>query len=277
LTWFDLSHLIRSHSPYALVLVHGVGSRLEAWDGVASALAGRYRMLRYDLRGHGESEKPLGPYTLGDFVGDLAALVDELSIPRFHLAGFSLGGLVAQGFALEHGGRLERLGLLSTVAGRTEEERARVMARLDLVAGGIPGEHFGQSVDRWFTDEFRRANPDLIEAYAERNRLNDPQSYAAAYRVLATSDLAERLHEIRVPTLVVTGENDVGSNPRMARFIHERIRGSRLEILPRLRHSILIESPELIAELLGSFLASPDAQSKTSEGDHMDPRGVSKP
>ncbi len=240
----------------ALVLVHGVGNRLEAWDGVAARLARRYRILRYDLRGHGESEKVPGPYAIGDFVEDLSALLAAAGFRRCHLAGFSLGGLVAQGFALSHPERLEKLALLSTTAGRSEAEKAAVLARLKIVEGGIPGEHFGRSLERWFTDEFRARNPALLADYAERNKANDAACYAAAYRVLATTDFAERLSEIAAPTLVMTGEDDIGSSPRMARLMHERIANSTLHILPKLRHAILIEAPEQVARILGGFFSA---------------------
>jgi pimeloyl-ACP methyl ester carboxylesterase len=237
-----------------LVLVHGVGSRLDDWDGVVTALGGSFRTLRFDLRGHGQSDKPPGPYELEDFVADLESLVDALGIDRFHLAGFSLGGLIAQGFALAHPERLSSVMLISTVAGRTEEEKRRVMERLDVVANGIPGQHFENSLGRWFTDEFRRDNPDVIAAYSERNRQNDPAAYAAAYRVLATSDLADRLSGIRVPTLVATGEHDIGSNTRMARLMAERIANAKLHIFARLRHSILTEAPVEVARVMEEFL-----------------------
>jgi 3-oxoadipate enol-lactonase len=237
-----------------LVLVHGVGSSLEEWEGVVAALDGRFRTLCYDLRGHGQSGAPQGPYELDDFVVDLRALLDRLDIRRCHLVGFSLGGLIAQGFALAHADKLDRLVLLSTVAGRTEEEKRRVLKRLAIVADGIPGQHFENSVSRWFTEEFRRAHPEVIAAYAEGSRGNDPAAYAAAYRVLATSDLAERFTEIRTPTLVATGDGDVGSNPRMARLMHERIAGSKLHIFPELRHAILTEAPERVAALVRDFL-----------------------
>ena len=236
-----------------LVLVHGVGSRLEAWDGVAGRLGPGFRVLRYDLRGHGASGKPPGPYHLDHFVADLAALLDHLDIDRCHLAGFSLGGLIAQGFALAHAARLDKLALLSTVAGRTDEEKARVRARLETVGSGVSGAHFRKSLDRWFTPAFQEAHPEVIERLAEQNRQNDPAAYAAAYRVLAESDLAERLHEIEVPTLVMTGEGDIGSNPRMARLMAARIPGAELRILPGLRHSILTEAPDVVAEALGAF------------------------
>ena len=129
------------------------------------------------------------------------------------------------------------------------------MERLALVEHGIPGEHFRRSLSRWFTDEFQRANPELLERYAARNMENDPRAYAAAYRVLATTDLAGEASRVRAPTLVVTGEGDIGSNPRMARLLHERILGSQLQILPGLRHSILIEAPATVAWLLDAFFA----------------------
>jgi pimeloyl-ACP methyl ester carboxylesterase len=179
-----------------LALVHGVGSRLEGWDGVVAALGGRFRTLRYDQRGHGQSEKVPGPYELADLVADLAGLLAAVGERRCHLAGYSLGGLVAQGFALAHPDRLDRLVLVSTVAGRTAAERERVMERYRMVEQGIAGEHFQNSVSRWYTEEFQRRHPEAIAAAAEENRRMDPGCYAAAYRVLATADLADRLAEI---------------------------------------------------------------------------------
>jgi pimeloyl-ACP methyl ester carboxylesterase len=162
---------------------------------------------------------------------------------------------VAQGFALDYPSRVSKLALISTVAGRTPQERARVEERLAMVASGIAGDHFRASLDRWFTDEFRAANPELLAAYAARNQANDPACYAAAYRALAMTDLADRLPEITAETLVMTGEHDQGSNPRMARLMHDRIAGSTLRILPVLRHSILVEAPDVVANVLDDFLA----------------------
>ncbi len=247
-----LRYRVEGRGP-ALALVHGVSSRLETWDPIVARLRDRFTLLRFDLRGHGESGKPPGPYSLEDFVADLAGLLDDLEWERCHLAGFSLGGLVAQGFALAHPGRLDRLALISTVSGRTAVEKARVMARLATVAQGTSGEHFQKSVDRWFTPAFQRDHPELIALQAARNKQNDPEAYAAAYRVLAETDLADRLTGIAAPTLVMTGEEDIGSNPRMARLMAERIPRARLEILAGLRHSILVEASDLVAEKLGEF------------------------
>jgi pimeloyl-ACP methyl ester carboxylesterase len=166
------------------------------------------------------------------------------------LAGFSLGGLIAQSLALSNPERIDRLAILSAVAGRTEEERAKVVSRLRLLEeGGIPAVT-AAAEERWFTPEFRQQHPERVEQRMAELRANDLTSYKAAYRVFATSDLGHRLQDIPHPTLVVTGENDVGSNTRMARMMHEKIVNSRLEILPRLRHSILVEAPEVVADLL---------------------------
>jgi (E)-2-((N-methylformamido)methylene)succinate hydrolase len=253
---FVTAYAVEGTGP-ALLLIHGVGARMDAWDGVVAALGGRFTTIRFDLRGHGDSSKPPGPYSAALFAEDAVALLDHLGIGRCHVAGHSLGAMVALRLALDAHGRVERLALLSAAAGRTEEERQRVMERLAIVEHGIPGEHFHRSLGRWFSDEFRRANPELLERYAARNIENDPRAYAAAYHVLATTDQADEAARIRIPTLIVTGEGDIGSNPRMARLLHARIPGSELEILPGLRHAIPIEAPTLVARLLTGFFAGP--------------------
>ena len=236
-----------------VVLIHGVGARLENWDGVASRLATEFRVLRYDLRGHGESSRAPGPYSLPLFADDLKALLDHVGAAGAIIAGHSLGGMIGQMFTLRHPACVRRLALLSSVAGRTSEERARVAARIDLIRTGDAGEHFRRSVPRWFSDAFIAANRELIAAYAARNASNDPDCYAAAYRVLALADLDRELEAIHVPTLVATGEHDVGSNPRMSELMSHRISGATLRILPGLKHSILIEAPHVVARMLVPF------------------------
>ena len=240
----------------SIALVHGVGADLESWDGVVEALRSKYRLLRHDLRGHGASAKVKGRYELDDFVGDLAELLDHLEIGRTHLAGFSLGGIIAQGFALEHAARLDRLVLISAIAGRTQAERDRMTARAKVLREGGGSAHVDSALNRWFTDEFLANNRDLVEKRLERGRSNDPECYRAAYRVLAETDLADELHRIDVPTLVMTGEFDVGSTPRMSRLMADRIPDSKLHILNGLKHSVLIEAPDLIATRMDEFLAA---------------------
>ena len=252
-----LNYRLEGEGGAPLVCIHGVGSYLEAWNGVVEPAEGsRSRILTFDLRGHGRSARVKGRYEIDDFVGETLALADHVGFDRFHLAGFSLGGLIAQRLALTHAERLQQLVLLSTVAGRTPEERERGARPACGAAGGEPRSHYDASLSRWLTEDFQAANPELIARLRQRNAENDPDCYAAAYRVLAETDFGGLLDQIRCPTLIATGEDDQGSNPRMATFMHERIAGSQLEILPGLRHSILIEAPDLVAALMRDFLLS---------------------
>jgi pimeloyl-ACP methyl ester carboxylesterase len=217
-------------------------------------LAPAFRVLRLDLRGHGQSGHIEVALTLDDLVQDVVDALDTCAVPAAHIAGFSLGGMIAQALALQHADRVQRLVLLSAVAGRTAEERERVQARLAILREQGIEAITGAAQDRWFTPEFIARNPDLVQRRMLQLRENHAPSYAAAYTVFSTSDLGGRLHAIRVPTLIATGEHDVGSNTRMARFMHAQIPGSRLEILPGLRHSILVEAPELVTQLVRNFL-----------------------
>ncbi|MCY1308469.1 3-oxoadipate enol-lactonase [compost metagenome] len=151
---------------------------------------------------------------------------------------------------------------MSTVAGRTPAERERVLERLAALRAGTPADHHNASLSRWLTEDFQARHPDVVERLRARDAENDPDCYAAAYRVLAETDFGGFLDQIRCPTLIATGEDDAGSNPRMARYMHERIPGSQLRILPGLRHSILIEAPDVVASLMGEFLC----QGETVDG-----------
>ena len=107
-----------------VTLVHGVGSHLQAWDGVVAALRDEFTLLRYDLRGHAKSGKPPGPYALDDYVADLAALLDAQSVDRTTLVGFSFGGTIAPAFTVRYPNRVQALAIVSAVAGRTAEQRS---------------------------------------------------------------------------------------------------------------------------------------------------------
>jgi 3-oxoadipate enol-lactonase len=238
-----------------VVLIHGVGADGASWDAIVPTLTSRFSVVRLDLRGHGRSGPVDGPLALGDFARDVLDVLDAADAARAHVVGFSLGGMIAQLLALDDAARVDRLVLLSAVAGRTEQERARVRERLELLRTQGIGAISGAAQDRWFTAGFIERHPELVRERMEQLRHNHPASYAAAYTVFSTSDLGERLHAIRAPTLVATGEHDVGSNTRMARFMCDQIPGAKLRILPGLKHSVLVEAPEVIAAMLLEFFA----------------------
>lgn len=237
-----------------VMLVHGVGADGSSWDPIARDLASRFQVLRLDLRGHGQSGPIEGDCTLDAFVRDVIDVLDASGVTCAHVAGFSLGGMIAQALALEHPDRVNRLVLLSAVAGRTAEERAKVQERLEILRTRGIEAITGAAQDRWFTTGFIERHPEMVRRRMEQLARNHTPSYRAAYTVFSTSDLGDRLHAIRKPTLVATGEHDIGSNTRMAHFMHAQIQGSCLTILPGLRHSVLLEAPDVIARLLLEFL-----------------------
>jgi (E)-2-((N-methylformamido)methylene)succinate hydrolase len=247
-------HVRISGAGRRIVFVHGVGSHLESWDGVVAVLGESYESLCYDLRGHGESEKASGPYSLATFVEDLTGLLNVVGWTRFDLVGFSLGGLIAQAFTLQYPAHVRTLSIISSVAGRTSEERARVRSRAATLAQQGAQAHLDSAVERWFSDEFRAVRPDVVAQRLDRSRSNDPHCYAAAYDVLAANDLLDDLHKIKAPTLVMTGEEDSGSTPRMAHLMGRTIPNAKVTILSGLRHSVLLEAPDLVAQTLGNFL-----------------------
>ncbi|MCR4524605.1 alpha/beta fold hydrolase [Bosea sp. 47.2.35] len=237
------------------MLVHGVGATLQSWDEISRRLAKHFKVLRADLRGHGLSDR-ITACTIDDFVDDVLALADANGVDRFALAGFSLGGLIAQRCALISPDRLTKLALISTVADRTPEERKRVVERAGLLERDGIQAVTGAASERWFTPEFKAKHPERVAQRLQELAENDAASYLAAYRVFGLADEGMELSKIQIPTFVMTGEDDPGSNPRMARVIHQAIAGSRLEIFPGLRHSVLMEAPDLIADRLERFFRS---------------------
>lgn len=237
-----------------LVLVHGVGGDGGMWDGVVAALPPRFRTIQVDLRGHGRSPLIRSPVTVRDLARDVTDVMDALGVSRASIAGFSLGGLIAQSIALDSPQRVNRLALVATVAGRTPEEQARSAARIELVRekGLAPIAEGNRTF--WFSDAFRRDHAEAVEARVRQFMACDPVSYLHAFAVFATGDFIDRLGEIRAPTLVVAGEFDTAATARMARRMHERIAGARLEILAGMRHALLIECPERVSALMAEFL-----------------------
>jgi (E)-2-((N-methylformamido)methylene)succinate hydrolase len=247
-----------------LVLIHGVGGDSTNWSEITSYLSNRYRIVRLDLRGHGWSGPIRRKPTIKDFARDVVDAMDAAGVGTCCLVGFSLGGVVAQSVALDYRERVEKLVLISTAAHRTDAERARLVNRLaELKTKGLAAAA-PLFRDVWFTEAFQRAHPQKVTARLAQLQQTDPTSYIFAYEVFATTDLGERLGAIEVPTLIITGEHDVSGTPRMAKHMHESIKSSEMRIVPGLRHSLLIESPEQIATLLQQFFDDGESASLAS-------------
>jgi 3-oxoadipate enol-lactonase len=239
-----------------LTLTHPLGATLALWDDHAAVLTQRYRVLRYDVRGHGASEVPEGPYTLEQMSSDFFELLDALGITETHFVGVSMGGLIGMTAALGQPERIRSLVLCDTTACYGPAVRPMWEDRLRVAESeGMSPSLVGRTLAIWFTEMYRVAHHKEVERIAAMLRHTDPRGYAAAIRAIGFVDLTERIGAIRRPTLVVVGEEDPGTSPGMARVIHERIAGSELVVLPGSMHCAVVEDSDAFVGALLDFLS----------------------
>lgn len=251
-----------------VVLIHGVGLNKEMWGGQVVGLATNYRVITYDMLGHGASPRPAAGTPLLGYADQLLELLDHLQLPLATVIGFSMGGLVARAFALHYPERLQGLVVLNSVFNRSAEQRAGVIARTAQAAEHGPDANAEAALSRWFSREYQAANPAQIAALRETLAGNDPQGYLTTYELFATQDMyrADDLKGLRTPTLVATGELDPGSTPEMARQLADRIPGATVAVLAEQRHMMPVESPRLVNQLLLGFLDTVYTQKNPIKG-----------
>lgn len=237
-----------------LFLIHGIGASRASFAGLIPHLKREFRVISYDLRGHGASPTPRPPYTLDDLVDDLEALRAELGIASAHFAGHSLGGMIGPAYARRYPQRVKTLGLWSTAAFRTADDSAKVKSVVAAMrTKGIP-QVLEALKDRWFTPEFAARRPDVIERRMQQVIDTDPEVFLSVFDIYAETEMSPWLHEITHPCQVLTGENDGGCNPRLNRLIADALPQSELVILPVLRHAILLEAADQVAPPVLGFL-----------------------
>ena len=239
-----------------VALIHGLGLNRNVWEQYLPALDTRYRVLNYDLYGHGESVAPPQVPDLTVYSQQLLGLIDELDIDRVALIGFSLGGMINRRMAMDHGDRVSALAILNSPHERTPEAQKLVEERAFDTAQGGPGATLDATIERWFTTEFRTDNPDIILQVRDWVLANDATLYAQCRQVLATGviELIDPRPSITHPTLVITCENDSGSTPAMTHGIASEIEGAESSIVPKLQHMGLVEQPAMFIEPIKQFL-----------------------
>lgn len=235
-------------------MVHGIGSRKETWQPIIDALAPEFTCVAFDLRGHGESPIPPVPYSLDDLVDDLEALRERLGHDEIHVIGHSLGGQIGPAFAQRFPTRCLSVGLLSTAAGRTADDSTRVKAVVARMREEGIENVLTTLVDRWYTEPFAAANPDIIANRIDQVLTTPAEVFLSVFDVYAESEMLPWLPQVTAPCLVLTGENDPGCSPRLNQKIHGALPNSELAILPELRHSIIVEAPEQVNAPLLDFL-----------------------
>jgi 3-oxoadipate enol-lactonase len=236
---------------------HALGATLAIWDAQIAGLRD-YRTLRYDLRGHGGTKATPSPYTMRQLAEDVYRLLQALDVDRTHYVGISLGGMIGQHLALAHPEVLRSLTLCDTSARVLPEGRALWDERIALARAQGMDAHAEGTVGRWFTPSFIGDHPEVVDPIREIIRRTDVEGFVGCARALQGMDVLDHLQEIRVPTLIIVGEQDPGSPVAAARTIHKRIPGSEMVVLKSASHLSNVEQPEAFNDALLSFLRRVD-------------------
>ena len=238
-----------------LALVHSLALDRHVWDGVVERLQSTAEILAYDCRGHGRSERRAGIFTAELFARDLAAVFDHVGWGSAAVAGCSMGGCVALAFAGLEPDRATRLGLIDTTAWYGEGAAGRFAERAaEARARGLAGLVDFQ-LTRWFSDTYRASRPPGMEQPIATFLANDLDCYASTCALLGTVDLRAVLPTLRMPAVIVVGEEDYATPVAMSRALHDALPRSTLTVLPRARHLTPVENPDEIAGELAALLA----------------------
>jgi 3-oxoadipate enol-lactonase len=238
----------------ALVFVNSLGTDFRIWDGVVARLGRRFRMLRYDKRGHGLSDIGRAPYTIDDHVADLAALLDRRRVARATLVGLSVGGQIALGLAARRPDLVQALVLLDTAhrIGTPETWNARIAA---VEAGGL--ESIADAVlERWLSPGYRRDHADIVALWRNMLTRTPARGYAGTCMALRDADLTAAAASIEVPTLCLCGALDLATPPDLVRAMAALIPGAAFRLIPGAGHLPCIEEPATVADLLCRFSKS---------------------
>ena len=234
-------------------LNHCFGADHRYWDPHMVAFQG-FRVLRYDTRGHGESDAPPGPYTLSMISSDIVGLLDALGLGRVHFCGVSMGGMIAQTLALEHPAHLASLMLVNTTCEYTEAQRLLWRERADLaLREGIEAVH-AVLMDRWFTQDAADRQIPGYRYMAETFHRFKPSSFDSVIEAMRGLDTATRLPSITVPTMVVATPDDPGAPTAVSRKMAAAIEGTVLHWLEPARHLATLEHPDQFNALARGFL-----------------------
>ncbi len=235
----------------ALVLVNSLGTDARIWDDVIARLRDDYLIVSYDKRGHGLSDAPAGDYSLHDHLADLSGLLDHLGLERVALAGVSVGGLIAQGFALQLPARAAALMLMDTAPRLGDAASWR--ERIDAVRDGGLETIVHAVMERWFSPQFFRNEPEALAGWRNLFLRTDPIGYIGTCATLRDTDLSGEVGAIACPTLVVGGDEDRSTPPEIVRACAAAIPGAAYQAIADVGHIPSIEKPAELAALMTSF------------------------
>jgi len=235
----------------ALVFANSLGSDLRIWDGVAARLLPHFRVIRYDLRGHGLTEAPAPPYSADDLARDIVGLLDSLKIEDAVVCGVSVGGLIAQALALRYTERVRALVLCDTGAriGTAEAWQQRIdKVRADGISSLVQ-----MTMERWFSAGFRERSAADVRGYSLMLRQTSADGYVGTCAALRDTDLRQAVTQIKKPTLVLCGAEDIATPPELGRELAGLIPGAQFSLIDNAAHLPCVEQPDAVVERMMRF------------------------
>jgi 3-oxoadipate enol-lactonase len=249
----EINYQIDGDGP-VVTFSHSLACNLSMWDEQVRVLQGRYRVLCYDTRGHGQTEAPAGAYALEQLADDLKGLLDGLGIAATHFVGLSMGGMIGQVFALKYPAMVQSLVLCDTTSRYPSGAAAVWEERIKTVGAKGMEPMVAPTLERWFTAPFRARRKDLMDRVGAMIRSTPAAGYIGCCNALPRINVTERLRDVRCPALVIVGEEDPGTPVDMARDIQTALPVAELAVLCRASHLSNVEQPEEFNRVLGSFL-----------------------
>lgn len=238
----------------AVILLHALATHGELWRAQIPVWSARTCVINIDLPGHGRSPQIEDARTLADYARHVCLVLDELGIQRAALVGLSLGGMVAQAFALAYPERCLALVLAHTSA-RTEDAVRDIWSqRLDQAYTQGMAAQIPSILNRWFPSSFARASPWTLGWIAQQIATTSMQGYASAIRAIQGLDHLDRLPGITTPTLVIAGELDIAAPAAVGTRIAAQVKGAGLVVLPDVAHLGNVQAPVVFSETVGAFL-----------------------
>lgn len=245
---------IEGNGPW-VVMSHSLACDLHMWDEQAKTLAARYRVLRFDTRGHGGSDAPATAYTLEQMADDVKALLDSASVKDPHFVGLSMGGMIGMTFALKYPGVFRSLVLCDTTSRYPAEARGIWADRIKLATEQGMEPLVQPTLRRWFTEPYLAKGGPVVDKVARMIRSTPAMGYVGCCHAIPMIDVTSRLAEIACPIQVIVGEQDAGTPVAMAQEIHHAAPGSELVIIPDASHLSNMEQPQAFDQALTGFLA----------------------
>ena len=241
-------------APY-VTFVTGIANDHTMWDGQVGALGKDFRILRYDLRGHGDTQATEGDYSLDLLVKDLAGLLDELNIQKTHLVGLGLGGAIAQAFAIGHSHRVNALAPCCCRAKMVPDFAALWQKLREAVAKDGVEVIVEPTVQRWFSDEFKAANPQVLQNVRNMIRGTTTNGYLGVTAAFMNLNIEDKLPQIKAPTLYISGAEDkLGGPPELMNELARKVPGAQHRSIQKAAHIANIQNPTGFNQVLGDFL-----------------------